>query len=203
MNSQEVDLALKEVTLIGLAGCPGCGKEFTGDVLLEIQAGYNRIIMSQLIERERNRGTGLGMLMKQYQAAGKLVPDEYVVGLFLNEVAALHAEGYKTIIADGFPRTNNQRDILKSRRARFIMFYLQLDEDLAIRRMLERGRPGEDESFCRKRQAVFREETLPMIHGFQANDPDAFIYIDATFEADLRARKIHDHVLRISQAINA
>lgn len=201
MNTHAINHALADVILAALAGRPGCGKEFTGDRLLEMEAGYGRIIMSQVIDHEKTRGSGIGRLMQQYKDAGKLVPDEHVTGLFLNEVAALHAEGCKTILIDGFPRTRVQRSELKRRNARLVTFHLELHREKAIGRMLERNRPGETLELCNERQDVFEAQTLPAILEIRAENPDLFIEIDGSLESEVRAAQIHENILRISQMV--
>lgn len=201
MNSKQISQALKEVTLVGLIGRPGAGKEFTGDALLNMNLGYHRIIMSELIGRFCLSGTGDGARIKQILDSGNLVPDDDVVDLFFGEVSHMHMEGRRFIICDGFPRNPHQLEMLREHGARFIMFHIELDEDLAIRRMLERKRPGENREKCEKRQRVFMESTYPMISYFKTAHPESYQLIDGSQESDIRASQIHDLVLRCGSQV--
>jgi adenylate kinase len=203
VNPHQINQALKNVTLGTLVGPPGSGKEFTGDHLLSMQVGYNRIIMSDLLARETGRGSALGMLIKQYQDAGQMAPDEHVIDLFFNGVAGLYADGSRRVISDGFPRTPRQGDQLLERTSRFLMFFIEVPIELAIERMLRRGRPGETRAFCEHRQGVFEKQTRPMIEYFKAHHPDNFIEIDGTMDGIHRATAIHEKILQFDQTLVA
>ena len=62
--------------------------------------------------------TELGMKAKQYMDSGALVPNDLIIGLMKEKIAA--ADG--KVILDGFPRTIEQADALSG----------QLDVDLAL-----------------------------------------------------------------------
>lgn len=62
----------------------------------------------EVIRDEIRRGTELGRSMESYIEAGKLAPDEIVIGMVANYVAQhKHAKG---CIFDGFPRTTVQAE---------------------------------------------------------------------------------------------
>jgi adenylate kinase len=92
-----------------LLGAPGVGK---GTQAKEIMAvwGIPQISTGDILRKNKDLGTALGLLAKQIMAEGKLVPDELVNQM----VAARLAEpdcrnGY---VLDGFPRTLGQAEWL-------------------------------------------------------------------------------------------
>ena len=94
-----------------LLGAPGCGKG-TQAKLLEDNLGYNRIDTGSLIRTAIKNQTELGKQAKSYVEAGKLIPDNLVIGLILDEANKLTREN-KKILFDGFPRNIPQADALK------------------------------------------------------------------------------------------
>jgi adenylate kinase len=94
---------------IVLVGPPASGKGTQANVLTE-QLGVPKISTGDMLRAARAAGTKLGREAEEYMNAGKLVPDEVVIGLVderLNEADA--ASGF---ILDGFPRTVPQADAL-------------------------------------------------------------------------------------------
>ncbi len=172
--------ALQSVTLILLAGCPGAGKEKTGDELLLKHPRMKRIITSEVLGDEVRDGTANGAVIKSYQDAGKIVPDEFVIPLLWRRIKELYEQGCRRIILDGFPRTKLQMEVLAENAKIFLMCYLNLPEQVAIERMLLRGRPGETQELCEGRQRVFKETTLPVIKAFQEAYPERYVEIEST-----------------------
>ncbi len=175
---------------ISIVSRPGGGKEYVGYQILRLNSRAIRIVASDLINREKHQGTSLGMLMKQFADAGRLVPDEHIIPLFLNEFTHMGKEGYEFIILDGFPRTMSQLNAIINHGVPFIQIHMVIDASDAMQRMLRRRRPGEDEVKCRYRQDVFEENTLPMILECEKQFPRKSFQIDALTEGHLRAREI-------------
>ncbi len=94
-----------------LLGPPASGKGTQAKVLSE-RFGIPQISTGDMLRAARAAGTPLGQEAEQYMSAGKLVPDEVVIGLVderLNEADA--DDGF---ILDGFPRTVPQADALSA-----------------------------------------------------------------------------------------
>jgi adenylate kinase len=94
---------------IVLVGPPASGKGTQANVLTE-QFGVPKISTGDMLRAARAAGTTLGKEAETFMNAGKLVPDEVVIGLVderLNEPDA--AAGF---ILDGFPRTVPQAEAL-------------------------------------------------------------------------------------------
>ena len=92
---------------IVLFGAPGCGKG-TQAQRLKAHYGIEHVSTGEVIRDEIRRGTELGRSMESYIKAGKLAPDEIVIGMVANYVSEhKHVKG---CIFDGFPRTTVQAE---------------------------------------------------------------------------------------------
>ncbi len=99
---------MPELNLI-LLGPPGAGKGTQADRLHE-DFGLPHISTGDMLRAQVAEGTELGREAKRYMDAGELVPDEVIVGMIIERVAAGDArDGF---LLDGFPRNEHQADAL-------------------------------------------------------------------------------------------
>lgn len=97
-----------ELNLI-LLGPPGAGKGTQAERLRE-DFGLPHISTGDMLRAQVAHGSELGMQAKRYMDAGKLVPDEVIVGMIVQRVSDTDAgDGF---LLDGFPRTETQADAL-------------------------------------------------------------------------------------------
>ena len=95
-----------------LLGPPGAGKGTQSERLVA-DLGIPQISTGDLLRAARKAGTELGNQAKAFMDAGKLVPDELVIALVEERLAADDAQvGY---ILDGFPRTTAQAEAMTER----------------------------------------------------------------------------------------
>ena len=92
---------------IVLMGPPGAGKGTQGE-LLEQHLDAVRYSTGDMLREARRAGTDLGRLAQTYMDAGELVPDEVVIGIVGEALAALGPD--VSVILDGFPRTIAQAE---------------------------------------------------------------------------------------------
>lgn len=85
-----------------LFGPPGAGKGTQAKRLVE-RLGIPQISTGDLMRAERSRGTALGRRFDEFMSQGKLVPDELVLELLADRLAAPDAKN--GAIFDGYPRT--------------------------------------------------------------------------------------------------
>ncbi|MBE5934598.1 MAG: adenylate kinase [Lachnospiraceae bacterium] len=92
-----------------MLGAPGAGK---GTQAKQIASKYDipHISTGDIFRANIKNGTELGMKAKTYMDKGLLVPDELVVDLVVDRVAAKDCE--KGYVLDGFPRTIPQAEAL-------------------------------------------------------------------------------------------
>ena len=92
-----------------LLGPPGAGKGTQAKVLSQ-ELKTPHISTGDMLRDAVNKGTSLGKEAKGYMLKGKLVPDEIVIGIVRERIAA---GGVKQgFILDGFPRTLEQAKML-------------------------------------------------------------------------------------------
>lgn len=116
-----------------LLGAPGAGK---GTQAANITAKYNIPVVAtgDILRAAKSEGTELGLLAKSYMDAGKLVPDEVIIGLIKEKLASESCKnGY---ILDGFPRTIPQAEALDAMGAKVdAVLSLEVADEKIIERM--------------------------------------------------------------------
>ena len=91
-----------------LLGAPGAGKGTLASYLIE-QMGVPSISTGNILREAIKNNTPLGQSAKEYMDAGKLVPDEVVIGMLKERIAKRDCKS--GFILDGFPRTIPQKDV--------------------------------------------------------------------------------------------
>lgn len=98
--------------VIVLLGAPGAGKG-TQAVRLSAACAVPHISTGDLFRANLKQGTALGEKARGYMDKGQLVPDDLVLDMLFDRVAADDCrEGY---LLDGFPRTLPQAEALAAR----------------------------------------------------------------------------------------
>ncbi len=152
-----------------LLGPPGAGKG-TQARALAAELGVPQIATGDMLREAVAAGSEVGLRARAFMERGELVPDEVVIGVARERLAADDArEGF---ILDGFPRTTAQAraldgilDELGVGLERVVA--LEVDEEELVGRLLRRaqieGRSDDNERTIRNRMRVYREETQPLI----------------------------------------
>ncbi len=92
-----------------LLGAPGAGKGTQAEIICE-KAGIPAISTGNIIRAALKNGTEMGLKAKSYMDAGKLVPDDVVIGIIKERLAEDDCQN--GFILDGFPRTIPQAEAL-------------------------------------------------------------------------------------------
>jgi adenylate kinase len=151
---------------IVLFGPPGAGKGTQAEVLKD---KYNLVHIStgDVFRFNIKNKTELGLLAKSYIDNGNLVPDAVTIDMLEAEVDKNPtAQGF---IFDGFPRTESQAASLDAFLAKKVatinaMIALEVEEDVLVTRLLERGKVSgraddQDESKIRNRFNEYNTKT--------------------------------------------
>lgn len=168
-----------------LLGPPGCGKGTQAE-RLKTREGLIHLSTGDLLRAAVAAGTPLGLRAQPLMAAGKLVPDEIVIGLVRERIGG--GGGTSGFLLDGFPRTLAQADALDAVLAGsggaldVVVCYVLGDEEI-VRRGLGRGRADDTEPVLRERLRVYRAQTEPLVARYRKagilEDVDASGSIDA------------------------
>ncbi len=92
-----------------MLGPPGAGKGTQAKMLVD-RLGIPQVSTGDMLREAVKEGTDLGIKAKEYMDAGKLVPDEVVIGIVKERLA--QPDCGKGFILDGFPRTIPQAQAL-------------------------------------------------------------------------------------------
>ncbi len=94
-----------------MLGAPGAGKGTQAAILSE-KLGIPTISTGNILRAAVKNGTPVGLQAKSYMDAGKLVPDDVIIGIVAERLAEADcANGY---ILDGVPRTIAQAEALEA-----------------------------------------------------------------------------------------
>ncbi len=152
-----------------LFGPPGSGKGTQSEKLVE-KYKFVHLSTGDLLRKERQLRTPLGIEAQLFIDKGQLVPDEVVIGMISSALDEnVNANGF---LFDGFPRTVAQAEaldkLLELKKSEIsLVLFLEVNEDELIRRLVHRGKTSgrsddADENIQRKRQEVYKNETLPV-----------------------------------------
>lgn len=93
-----------------LLGPPGIGKGTQAKLLVR-QFGIPQISTGDMLRAALKEGTPVGLRAKEYMESGRLVPDDVIIDLIRERIAA--ADCAAGFILDGFPRTLPQAEALE------------------------------------------------------------------------------------------
>jgi adenylate kinase len=94
-----------------LFGPPGVGKGTQSDKLVH-ELGITHFAMGDILRAAVKEGTVLGLKAREYMDAGKLVPDDVVIGMIEARIMDPSVAG--GFLLDGFPRNVSQAEALAS-----------------------------------------------------------------------------------------
>jgi len=172
-----------------LFGPPGSGKGTQSEKLVE-KYGLIHLSTGNLLREEIANQTPLGIEAKNFMDKGQLVPDEVVIGMI--DSCLEHHKEAKGFLFDGFPRTVAQAEaldkLLHLKKADIALVpILDVNEEELINRLVHRGKTSgrsddADENIQRKRQEIYKKETLPVATHYQK--AKKLVHIDGMGEID-------------------
>jgi len=154
-----------------LLGPPACGKGTQAERLRD-RAGFALLATGDLLREARAAGTELGGRAAEFMDRGALVPDELIIGMVAEALAAL---GAGPVVLDGVPRTVPQAlelDALVRAHERELTAAILIDvpDDEVVRRIAGRhqGRTDDTPETARERLRVYHRDTEPLVRHFDA-----------------------------------
>ena len=172
-------------------GAPGAGKGTQAELLSQTNS-YLHLSTGELLRKEIEMNTTLGIQVKDIMNRGELVSDELVLKIVKQNLN----KDNKGWILDGYPRNLSQADslnkvLIEINQPLDLVFYLDIPEEVLIKRLLLRGRKDDTEETIRTRINVYKKTTEPLIQYFQ--DLSLLEYIDAdrdlnTISSDIKQK---------------
>jgi adenylate kinase len=174
---------------------PGAGKGTQGAV---IAAHFDvpHIATGDLLREHVARHTPLGRAVRDRLDRGELVPDDVVLDIVREALIAAKAGG-RGYVLDGMPRNMAQARALYQVAREMdltagVALHLVADEEELVRRLLARAalehRTDDTEEVIRRRLAVYREVTHPIVDWYAARG--ILVSVDAMQPAGLVSRQI-------------
>jgi len=167
-----------------LLGPQGSGKG-TQAARISTDYGLAHIATGDMLRSAMAAGTPLGLQAKPLYDAGKLVPDELMIGLIRDRLDEEDARA--GFILDGFPRNMAQAEALDETlteigRALDVVFELQVSEEICVERLVRRseleGRIDDEPEAIRTRLALYYEKTQPLVEYFRVQGKLVGIHAD-------------------------
>ena len=119
-----------------LLGAPGAGKGTQAEIISQ-KLGIPTISTGNILRAAVKAGTPIGLEAKRYMDAGKLVPDEVIIGIIQERLAQADCAG--GFILDGVPRTIAQAEALDAHGIRFdAVLSLEIADEVIAARLTGR-----------------------------------------------------------------
>jgi len=140
---------------IVIFGPPGSGKG-TYASLLKNRLGIPHISTGDLVREEIRNGTDLGLEIRKYSDAGKLVPDRVITEILKRRLTSDLSKGF---ILEGYPRSIEQARLLEDISKIDVVINLNVPDRVIVERLSSRIQ-------CKTCGAIYNERTLrPRITG--------------------------------------
>lgn len=151
-------------------GPPGAGKGTQAQRLKDYLV-IAHLSTGEMLREAEEAGTKLGCEAARFMNAGRLVPDEVVVGIVGERLA--EEDCAHGCLFDGFPRTVPQAEeldrMLAERRMPLdLVLALDVAEPELVDRLLARGRPDDDRETIRERFRQYNRLTQPLLDYYLA-----------------------------------
>ena len=152
-----------------LLGPPGAGKGTQAQRLV-VRLGIPQIATGDMLRAAVAAGTPVGRKARSFMEAGRLVPDEVVIGVAEERLSQPDAR--QGFILDGFPRTVGQAEALDRMLPKLGVSLercvaLAVDPDRLLERLLKRaeieGRADDNEAAIRERMREYQAKTRPLL----------------------------------------
>ena len=149
-------------------GPPGAGKGTQASLLSEANS-YLHLSTGELLRKEIELVTNLGKQVKDIMNRGQLVSDQLVLEIVKKN---LNRDNNGWIL-DGYPRNLSQVNSLNEvlinlNQPLELVFYLDIPDEVLIKRLLLRGRKDDNEQTIKTRLKIYKETTEPLIEYYES-----------------------------------
>ena len=149
-------------------GPPGAGKG-TQAALLSESNSYLHLSTGELLRKEIELDTNLGKHVRDIMNRGELVSDQVVLEIVKKNLDRDN-NGW---ILDGYPRNLSQVNSLNAvlmnlNQPLEIVFYLDIPDEVLIKRLLLRGRKDDNQETIKTRLKIYKETTEPLIEYYKS-----------------------------------
>ena len=172
-------------------GPPGAGKGTQAALISEANS-YLHLSTGELLRKEIELNTALGNHVKDIINKGELVSDQIVLEIVKKNLS----NDNRGWILDGYPRNlsqvNSLNDFLMDiNQPLELVFYLDIPDEVLIKRLLLRGRKDDNEESIKTRLKIYKETTEPLIEYYKNLSLLEFINADGdlkTISADIKQK---------------
>ena len=149
-------------------GPPGAGKG-TQAALISDANSYLHLSTGELLRKEIESDTYLGKQVKDIINKGELVSDQLVLEIVKQNLDKDN-NGW---ILDGYPRNLSQVNslndfLIKINQPLELVFYLDIPDEILIKRLLLRGRKDDHEETIKTRLEIYKATTEPLIKYYKS-----------------------------------
>jgi len=173
-------------------GPPGAGKGTQAAMLSDLRS-YLHLSTGELLRKEVDLKSDIGLQVKQIINSGRLVSDQLVLEIVKKNLTT----NQKGWILDGYPRNltqaNSLHEVLEHLNQPLEMvLYLDVDEEILVKRLLNRGREDDNEDTIRTRLKIYKETTLPLIEFYK--EKNTLEYIEGDRELKIISEDINQKI---------
>lgn len=183
-------------------GRSGCGKGTQADLIIkhlkDLEGKFSKTlhIESGALLRQFAQGDNFTQRkIKSVLNSGALVPESIIVSLWTENIIA-NFSGTENMVFDGTPRKLHEAQLLDNA-LRFygvekpVVFYLEVSENWAEKRLQERGRKDDTAEAIKKRLAWFESEVVKTIDFYQTDSYYEFV----TINGEQSIAEVHQDIL--------
>ena len=174
-------------------GPPGAGKGTQAALLSEANS-YLHLSTGELLRKEIELNTNLGMQVKDIMNKGELVSNKLVLEIVKKNLDKAN----KGWILDGYPRNLSQSNslndvLLEINQPLEMVIYFDVPEKVLIKRLLLRGRKDDNEDVIKTRLKIYKETTEPLIKYYENLSLLEYVNADGelkTISADINQKVV-------------
>lgn len=178
---------MRDIIFFGIQGCWKWTQAFK---ILELYKNeFSYLSTGDVFRALNSNNNAIGDYLKDKLNVWQLIPDEVTISIF-NVYFQTILDSDKKMLLDGYPRTKTQIDnllnLVEKEKRDIIGVYFDLSENIAIERMLSRGRDDDNLEAIRYRLKEYYEKTVPVVEYFASKwklvNIDAGRPVDEIFE---------------------